>query len=235
MATAALQRTYLVEKGPSGLPRILVVFDAVTQETPEFTAAVTEHPVEEGPEVSDHIQLKNPTLQIVGTISNTPIDLQTTIGNLLSGGIAAVTSSQFRDNVLNSGVQQISAVAGAKLLGASASQALGDAVSGAADAIARSALLDAYERRARFDVVTKRYRYESMVIERLSFPRDPQTGRQVVFELEMKRIRIVSAFTVQIENLAENVVNSATPVAALGNQVTKGVTPQVASSASGVL
>ena len=64
--------------------------------------------------------------------------------------------------------------------------------------------------------------------------RDPQTGRQVIFELEMKKIRVVSAFSVQIKNLAEDVINSANPIASLGTQVTKGVTSQVSAGAGGL-
>jgi hypothetical protein len=131
----------------SGVPMLLFVMDAVTEEKPEYTATVTEHPVEDGPEVTDHIQLKNPTVSIKGTVSGTPIDLQTTVGTLLAGGIAAVTSSQIRKNLINSGLQQAAGLAGARLFGQSPEQTGGNAVLGASDAIARNTLLDAYNRR----------------------------------------------------------------------------------------
>ena len=229
--SALLRRTYLLETNtPSGIPRILIVFDAVTSENPEFNADITEHPVEDGPEVSDHIQLKNPILSIHGTVSGSPIDLATTIGNLVAGGQSMITSSQFRANVLNSGLQQIAGVAGSKLLGNASQSSAGALTSGAADAIARSALLDAYERKARFTVVTRRYRYENMAIQSLSFPRDSDTGLQTVFEIEMKRLRIVKSTQVIINNLDEAVINQAQPVVGNGNQSAAGVSSKTSAA-----
>jgi hypothetical protein len=227
--TGLLQRTYLLRtKTQTGLPQLLIVFDAITEETPEFTADVTQHPVEEGPEVSDHIQLKNPTLSLKGTISNNPLDLQTTIANLAAGGLDLVTSSQFRANILNTGLQQAGGIAGATLLG-NASNPAQQGIAGAADAIARSALLSAFEQRLPFDVITKRQRYENMVIERLAFPRDSNTGFQLVFEIDMIRLRTVSTLTVQIDEVSENVITSATKKTNLGSQVSKGVSTAAAS------
>ena len=224
--TALLQRTFLLDTQTfNGIPKILVVFDAILEESPEYSADVTQHPVESGPEVTDHIQLKNPSLRLKGTISNTPLDLSTTIGNLLSGGLDAITSSQFRANILNSATQQASGIAGAALLGSSANP-LGSGLAGAADAIARSIMLDAFSQKKRFDVVTKRTKYESMVIERMSFPRDTQTGFQLAFELELVQIRVVSPFTVNIDSVAENAITSATSKTGLGGQATKAASDQ---------
>lgn len=221
--TGLLQRTYFLQsQTQDGIPKILLVLDAVTSEEPEFLADVTEHPVESGPEVSDHIQLKNPTLKLKGTISNNPIDLQTSIGNLLAAGTDLVTSSRARVNALNSGIQQAAGIAGAALLGNS-SNPFAAGLTAAADAMARTIFLSAYENRTPFDVITKRQRYESMVIERLSFPRDSQTGFQLQFEVDLKRIRIVSPLTVEIKNLAETVVTSASTNQNLGAQATRGV------------
>lgn len=233
--TALLQRTYLIKTDtPFGIPQPLVVFDAVTQETPEYTADVTQHPVESGPEVTDHIQLKNPTLKISGTISNSPLDLSVSIGNLLAGGIDVITSSQARANILNTGLQQAAGIAGASLLGGSGIQgAAGGAFGGAADAIARTVLLTAFETKSIFDVVTKRQKFEDMVIQSLSFPRDASTGFQVMFELEMVRIRIVSPLSVQLGSLAENIVTAGAGKTNLGAQATAGVTSQTSGAVGG--
>jgi hypothetical protein len=218
VGTALLQRTYFLEVDtPSGIPRMLIVLDAVTEEEPEYTADITENPVEDGNEVTDHVQLKAPTLRLRGTISNTPIDLSTSIGNALAGGISLITSGQARSNFLNAGLQQAASMGGAALMGA-ATGGLGGALSAAADAIARTAFLDCYNRKARFDVVTKRIRYEGMAIERLAFPRDSETGGQLAFEVELKKIRIVAPLKVQVASLAESVLNSAAGALGLGQQ-----------------
>ena len=225
-----LQRTYFLQTNtPSGIPQILVVLDAITQETPEFSADVTQHPVEFGSEVSDHIQIKNPTLTLKGTISNTPLDLQTTIGNVLSGGLAAITSSQARTNILNTGLQQGAGILGAKLLGGAAGL-LSEGLAGSADALARTSLLNAFESRQPFDVLTKRQRYESMVIEKLSFPRDGSTGYQLVFEMELIRLRIVSPLTVTITQVGEDVITSATGISNLGSQAAGGTSAGFAAA-----
>ena len=229
--TAVFQRTFLMEvKTDNGIPRPLIVLDAVTEEEPTYEASVTEHPVESGPEVTDHIQLKNPTLRLKGTISATPLDLATSIANLASGGLSLITDSQFRGNFLNAGLQQAAGAIGASVLQGAALNA-NSLLQGSADAIARSILLSAYERRARFDVVTKRIRYTSMVIESMSFPRNADTGQQLIFELNLKQIRVVSSQTVQVGNTADSVLNSATSAVGLGSQ---GLTPLSASSATQV-
>ena len=234
--TALLNRTYLLQNQSSDfVPRILIVMDTVNNEEPEFTADVTQHAVEQGSEVSDHIQLKNPTLTLKGKISNTPLDLNVSVGNLLAGGIASITSSQARSNLLNTGLQQAAGIAGASLLagnagGAASALTGGQGLAGAADALARTALLNAYENKTPFDVITKRQRYESMVIQRLKFPRDASTGYALYFELEMIKLRTVSAFFVQLTQLSEDIISSATPSTNLGAQTTQQVSAQTSAS-----
>jgi len=216
--TLLLGRTFLLEtETQSGIPRLILVIDAVTDEEPVYEALVTQHPVEDGPEVTDHIQLKNPTLTIRGTVSNTPIDLSNTVGNLLAGGIGMATSSQFQANFLNSGVQQAAGMVGGKLMG-SAGMSAGGVLAAALDAIARAALLSAFERKARFDVVTKRQRHTGMVIQKLSFPRDKETGYALMFEMDMIHIRVVSPLAIKLGSVAGSVANSAISKVGLGNQ-----------------
>lgn len=220
--TAVFQRTFLMEsKTDNGIPRPLVIFDAVLEEEPTYEADVTEHPVESGPEVTDHIQLKNPTLRLKGTVSATPLDLATSIGNLIGGGLSLITDSQFRGNFLNAGIQRAAGAIGATLLQGAALNAQ-SLISGSPDAIARSILMSAYERKARLDVVTKRVKYTSMVIESMTFPRTAETGSQLMFELQLRQVRIVSAQSVQVGNTADSVLNSATSLLGLGSQ---GLTP----------
>lgn len=229
--TAVLQRTFLLETGTdTGIPRPLIVLDVVTEEEPTYEADVTEHPVEDGPEISDHIQLKNPTLRLKGTISATPLDLATSIGNLVSTGLGILTSSQTRANFFNAGIQQAAGAIGASLLQGAALNP-SSLISGSADAMARSIFMSAYERKARFDVVTKRVRYPNMVIESMSFPRDKDTGQQLIFELHLKQVRIVSSQVVKIGTTSDSVLNSATSLLGLGSQ---GTTPLSADSSAQV-
>ena len=218
-ARGALGRSYMIEKRPNGIPKVVIVFDVVQSEVPEFQADVTDVPVEEGPEVSDHIQLRNPMLKLQGIISQTPIDIEGQVLNLLSGGIEALTSPASRSNFLNAGATTLGGIAGASLLGNSSQSVVG----GLTDAIARSSLLSAYERRARFSVVTKRQQFDNMVIQKMSFPRDQSTGDALAFQLEFKEIKIARPFTINIENVGDSVDATATSEVKLGSQATSAV------------
>ena len=176
-ARGALGRSFLIEKRPDGVPRVIIIFDAITSEIPEFQADVTLIPTESGQELTDHIQIRNPTLKMDGTISETPIDLEVQALNLAGGGLDAITNNQQRTNFLNAGLGSIGGVAGASLLGNSASP-FADAGSGLTDTIARTSMLSAYERRAIFTVVTRRQQYENTVIQSMTFPKTTDTGRQ---------------------------------------------------------
>lgn len=228
---ALLSRTYLLERTTfNGIPRMLVMFDAITEETPEFSSTVTEHATEDGTEITDHIQLKNPTLMLKGVISSTPIDIQVAIANALAGAVSAATSSQFRSNFLNTGLSQVPGIAGGALMGNSAAAG---AIGGVIDAIARSALLDAWERKARFDVITSRQRYTDMVVESMRFPRSSTTGRALEFELELKHIRTVAPIQVRISTVDEKVVTSATQNTNMGSQAATQTSSQTATKFNG--
>lgn len=231
--TAILQRTYMLQnQGNSlfGIPVPLAIFDAIIEENPEYTADVTQHPVEAGKEVTDHIQLKNTTLKLKGIMSNSPIDLSNTVANVIAGGLAVITSSQARSNLLNTGLQQASGIAGGALLGnASGSGYLG----GALDSLARALLISAFESKQIVDIVTKRQKYSSMAIQSLKLPRDAETGYAVVFEIDLIQIRIVSPITSILSSVAENVVTSATGNTNLGSQASAGVSSATSSAAGG--
>lgn len=229
--TALLQRTYMLQSKASnafGVPQPLAVFDAILEENPEYTADVTQHTVESGPEVTDHIQLKNPSLKLKGIISNSPIDLSSSVGNVVSGGASLFTSAQFRSNLLNTGLQQAAGQGGATLLqGASKGGFLG----GAADSLARSSLIGALQSKQIVDIVTKRQKYSSMAIQALRFPRDQSTGFALVFELDLIQIRIVSSISTLLPHVSENVATSAAGTTKLGSQVAS----QVSSKASAAI
>lgn len=233
--TAALKRTYFLQaskNAPLGIPRPLFVCDAITEETPEYEFDVSEHPVEAGEETTDHVQPKNPTLRLVGIVSNTPLDLSVSIANAAAAAVAAVTNSQLRSSILNTGASQAASIVGASIMGGSSSAA-SSALAGGADALARSLLISMAQAKTIFDVVTVRQKYSDMVIEKLSFPRKSGDGYQVAFELELKHMNIVSALVIQLTQLAESVINQATANQDLGGQTTSSVSSQAASAAGG--
>lgn len=215
-ARGALGRTFLLENTPTGIPNLVLVFDAIESEVPEFEANVSLVPVEDSqPEITDHVQIRNPTLSLTGVISESPIDLSVQVANLAAGAQNLVTNNQLRDNFLDSGFSSVAGAIGGDLLsGASA----GDAASGALDIIARQIILSAYERAARLTVVTRRQQYENMIIKKISFPRDRSTGRQTRFTMELQQIRVVSPFIANLSTTESGVSVTAVPNQSLGSQ-----------------
>lgn len=225
-----LSRTvFLQTNTATGIPVPLAVLDVVKEERPEFSAEVTEHPVEFGPEVTDHIQLRNTVLRLKGKISSTPLDLGVAAANVLAGGLAAFTSSQARSNLLNSGISQGLGLIGAALQG-NASNPAADGVAGALDAISRTILLTVFENAIPFDVITKRQTYRNMVIQRMSFPRNDETGYALEFEIELKQVRIVTPLQVTKDMVAENVISSGSSSTNIGSQSTQLANGQTVSA-----
>lgn len=55
--------------------KLVLIFDAIRTEDHTMSATVTEHPVENGSIISDHVIQQPDKLTITGLVSNTPIDL----------------------------------------------------------------------------------------------------------------------------------------------------------------
>jgi len=216
----------------TGIPVPLAVLDVVKDEAVDYDADVTEHPVEEGPEVGDHIQLLNPIVRLKGTISSTPLDLSVAIANVAAGALSAITSSQARSNLLNSGFSQGVGLIGAALQG-NAGNLAANAFSGAVDAVSRTILIAVYQNKVPFTLVTKRQTYPNVVIKKLRFPRNEETGYALDFEMDIKQIKIVSTLTVQKQSLAESIISTASSIIGLGSQSTQAASPQIASAVAG--
>ena len=67
-------------------------FDSVPAISMKRTANVTSYPVEDSSEISDHVQIKNRTFSLSGTISETPI--RTTQDLLYSSGVSGTRVAQ---------------------------------------------------------------------------------------------------------------------------------------------
>jgi hypothetical protein len=221
-----LGRTMMIQLNTSnGIPVPLAILDVVKDEVVTYDAEVSDHPVESGPEISDHIQLKNPTIRLKGIMSSTPLDLSVALANIAAGTIAAITSSQARANLLNSGISEGVGIAGSALQG-SAGNLAANAFSGAVDAVSRTILINAFQAKTPFMLVTRRMSYKNVVIQRLSFPRNEETGYALAFEMDIKQLRIVSPLKVQKTQLAENVINGGASSTNIGSQSTQLVSPQ---------
>ncbi|CAM6004895.1 unnamed protein product [Sphagnum balticum] len=203
---------------PTGTPIPLAVLDIVKEESVDYDADVTEHPVESGPEVTDHIQLLNPTIRLKGTISNTPLDLSVAIANIAAGATIAVqsTSSQARSNLLNSGLSQGVGILGSALQG-NAGNIASSGLAGSVDAISRTILLYVFQAKTPFTLVTRRQTYPNVVIKKLRFPRNEETGYALDFEMDIKQLTIVNPSQVSKTQLAEDQIPGGSSSTNLGS------------------
>lgn len=149
-----------------------ILFDATVRDSHESSATITEHPVDEGANISDHIRpdLDQVTLQVV--VSNTPI----------------VSPIDHNDGVVGT-QQQVELGSGAM---ASANVLVFD---GAVTRVRSvyEALLDLKNSGTLVNVLTSLREYESMGIKRISPIREAKSGNSLVATVEFKQIRVVSS------------------------------------------
>jgi hypothetical protein len=159
--------------------------DATLQFTETRTSQATDHPVETGGVISDHIIKRPLTLKLDGIVTDTPLG-QT----LLDTGtpLEAISTGQAQD------------------------QAKAYAQARAADPISNQAkdiLRTLHDAKVQITLATGTTRgsnggaeqvFESMVIEQLEFPRDEKTGDAVRFTLSLKEIITVESQTVPLAN-----------------------------------
>ncbi len=185
----------------------LLLVDATINETPNYESEISDYPVELGPDVTDNIRLKPITLSIDGLISESPITLKGAAASLATSAAAAVAGPLGGFN------PQLATVAGGYI----GSALFKDTVNGEdADGnnralnpadLARKVLEDMWNNKQIFTIVTKRRKFESMVIEKLSFPRTQADGHALKFSISAKKIRIVQPETVLIKNLKSGVAH----------------------------
>lgn len=138
-------------------------FDATLQETHQDSNDITDHPVEEGYNVADHVRQKPPVLTLSGVISNTPLSAEQTQRIVdAGGGVSVTTTTQTNQPVDATGYAQ-------------------KAYSGLLD-LMRGQLVR---------VVTATRSYDDMMIADITVPRDPRTGDALAFQIQLKQIRIV--------------------------------------------
>lgn len=174
-----------------------VVVDAAIREMHSSPVEITEHPVEDGSDISDHCHLKQRMLQIEGLITNQPLELPFSHVD----GVQEVDKEftwEGQTRVLGT------AVGGAGLLGM-AVDAIGSAAglnqySGKAKGFepefdrvlaVRDELLRLRNERQPIEISTAREIYPNMIIQSFDEDRDGSFGDAMKFSLTAVQIRIV--------------------------------------------
>lgn len=139
-----------------------LALDCTVTETHTATSTVTEHPVESGANIADHIRPDPVQLSITGIVSDTPIGSKQ-VQRAVSVGGASVQVTQQEPPSSATGFGR---AAWAKL----------DAIRVAGKPL---------------KVVTRDKTYESMALVSLSVPKEAKTGGALYFTAQFKQVRIV--------------------------------------------
>jgi hypothetical protein len=150
---------------------LAIEIDAATLIVHERTAEVSEHPVETGTAIADHVKPANATMTLEGTISNAPLRTPRTQMHGVTGGVGG-------------------APGGAQVL----------QWTGTFDRVAECDALFAglVERGVLVQVDTDRGTDENLTITRYRVDRDGATGNTLPITLELKRVRVVSTSRVAV-------------------------------------
>lgn len=186
------------------------VVEVTISETHTKKSTATSNPVETGYIVSDHIDIEPDELTISGCVSNTPLNLNSSLTGLAASGGAIV----------------------GKLIGGGLGGAIGATAAGAIVGLltgSNNRVQDSYDHlknlrdaRVPFTAITGYERYDNMVLETLTCTRDAKTGQVLDFTATMKQIIIVQSKTVTVPNVRGG-TNGAGSKSDLGKQ--NGQTP----------
>lgn len=141
-----------------------LAIDATITELHTAEAEITEHPVEDGAAIVDHVRPKADTIQIEGVISNTPIPAPgdaLTRKTTSAGGVPVTYDSR------------------GEIDGSRASKAY-------------QTLLDIRDKSLLVDVFTPLRQYENMAMQSLTVPRNKTTGEAIRFTAVLKQVTVVS-------------------------------------------
>jgi hypothetical protein len=186
--------------------------DATIQETHVSSVDISEHPIEDGSNVDDHITIKPKEITINGIVTDTPFTSAAQIGGLITSGAVA----------LGSKLGSVGGLVGAGV-GATIGGMIGLSQNRAKDGFAF--LQELQDQKQIFDVVTGLKLYKNMVLVNLSIPRTNQTGKAINFTATMKSINVVAAEVINIPEAAikSDVSASATAKQNLGRSTKKAL------------
>lgn len=225
-----------------------IAFDIDMQETHELQTQITEHPVEEGADVADHVRDDLETFRVEGYVSDSPI--------LENPGAVDKMSLKSIELQLPEMPSQLSLSAAVN----AGINAVGTALFGGAGAPkAVLVTLDDLKSRKRefyrlinkwrtehrlIRVITAVREYENMLITQISMTRDPGSGDGASFVVALRQVQFVSSETVDAPQPSEPLgatkkaagsKNAGADSSATVEEKKKSILKRAASGAAGIL
>jgi outer membrane lipoprotein SlyB len=178
-----------------GKPSVFVL-DTQKSESFKGDAEVTDHPVENGSDITDHVILKSKMLQIEGTVSATPL----TFGSSIAGAgtaVAASIGSAIGGILGSTGLGTVVGGVGGGLVGKSVAGLLGQQTSNRLSDI-MDELVAARDSRSPVSIQTGLKLYENYILTSFEVKRDKPQGK-ISVTLSLKELRVVSSRSEKIK------------------------------------
>ncbi len=166
-------------------------FDVVPSETQVKSNSITEHPVETGADISDHVRPNLDSVTLEGFVSNTPLfsaDGHLDQVNLDIPAVPQPVSLNSAINAIASAFSGLKQVVANVMTFASAPDYVAQTIS-TLDQLRTSAEL--------LTIVCPSRIYNNMLIESFEVHRDPSSGTGATFNVELKEIRTVTSSITQ--------------------------------------
>ena len=163
--------------------------DATLSIAESLTAQATEHPVETGGVISDHVIQKPKTLRLEGIISATPVPDNLSVSELQAAGFGM---DSYQNALID--IDGVDTTPPDPLRAQDALETL---------RAIHAARLPVTVGTGLGDPKMARDLHNDLIIETLEFPRDPTTGDAVRFVATLKEITTVESATVALQNTAK--------------------------------
>jgi hypothetical protein len=200
----------------------IIPFDAILDELHETVSEITEHPVEVGVDVTDHVRPLPDRLNLVGVISNQPIVVNpfTERGELIRFQLEVPKYEPPLEPTPGSIFRNTIAAVDGLLFGEPEYSAQLLAFPDEFDAIRETyeALVELQKNAVLLEVLTPLRWYEDMILERVGAPRTAGNG-SVAFAMDLRQLRVVESGQVASPPVSQD--PSGSPLAQKGSQGAK--------------
>lgn len=209
-----------------------IYFDVVLSENHKKSATITEHPVESGADIADHVRVALDEVTLEGFVSNNPIYTGSPFANNLSKLEQQSVTLSYDENILaqlpvpvaagfveqvTSPLSTVTRRFTATVLAPSTPQ---DYVSNTLQ------VLDSLRQKAIIvSVYCPNVTYQNMLIQNIQMTRDPESGLGAKFSVELKEIRIVKSSITDAPSPSIPTPRPV-PIKPKGPQEEKPITPQ---------
>lgn len=200
--------------------KIFLTVDATIKSTHTSTASITKRELEEGAQVNDHMIVDPDNVSIDGVISETPLDLFSSLASSSIGAGASMLSQQH-----GAGAAAATGILGGALMGLISGNRVKDGY---------QALKELQKNRIKFDFVTGLESYKDMMLTSLVATRTAKIGKAIEFTATMEKITFVSSqiITLGEKDIAGLAGTSAAGATNLGKQTASGAGSDTASNGS---